>query len=54
MAARGHKVFHYDSYTRGGPAITEQVALRKLLTEIKALRAGMKKTAPTRWTGFAC
>ena len=39
-AARGHKVFHYDSYTRGGPAITEQIALQKLLTEIKGAARG--------------
>ena len=25
--SRAHKVYHYDSYARGGPAITEQVPL---------------------------
>jgi DNA repair exonuclease SbcCD ATPase subunit len=39
-AARSFKLFHYDSYTRGGPAITEQIALQRLLTEIKGAARG--------------
>jgi DNA repair exonuclease SbcCD ATPase subunit len=39
-AARPLKLFHYDSYERGGPAITEQVALQKLLSEIKGASRG--------------
>ena len=38
--ARRLKLFHYDSYARGGPAITEQVALQRLLTEIKGATRG--------------
>ncbi|MBV1701741.1 MAG: AAA family ATPase [Hyphomicrobiales bacterium] len=38
--ARRLKVFHYDSYARGGPAITEQIALQKLLTEIRGAARG--------------
>jgi DNA repair exonuclease SbcCD ATPase subunit len=38
--ARRLKVFHYDSYARGGPAVTEQIALQKLLTEIKGAARG--------------
>ena len=38
--SRALKVYHYDSYARGGPAITEQIALQKLLTEIKGAAKG--------------
>ncbi|MBX3534578.1 MAG: AAA family ATPase [Xanthobacteraceae bacterium] len=38
--ARRLRVFHYDSYARGGPAITEQIALQKLLTEIRGAARG--------------
>lgn len=39
-SARAFKLYHYDSYGRGGPTITEQVALQKLLTEIKGAARG--------------
>lgn len=38
--ARKLKLYHYDSYSREGPAITEQVALQKRLTEIKGAARG--------------
>lgn len=38
--ARALKLYHYDSYARGGPTITEQIALQKLLTEIKGAAKG--------------
>ncbi len=38
--SRAMKVYHYDSYARGGPAITEQIAVQKLLTEIKGAAKG--------------
>lgn len=39
-SARNLKLFHYDSYARGGPAITEQLVLQKLITEIKGAARG--------------
>lgn len=38
--ARAVKVHHYDSYSRHGPTITEQVRLAQRLAEIKSLAAG--------------
>lgn len=38
--ARALKVFHFDSYARGGPAIIEQMALQKRLAEIKGAARG--------------
>ena len=38
--ARQLKVYHFDSYARSGPTITEQIALQKLLAEIKSSSRG--------------
>lgn len=37
---RQTKLFHFDSYDRGGPVITEQIRLRMLLAEIKGAARG--------------
>lgn len=38
--ARQLKMYHIDSYARSGPTITEQIALQKLLAEIKGSLRG--------------
>jgi energy-coupling factor transporter ATP-binding protein EcfA2 len=38
--ARRVKLYHYESYERTGPTVTEQIALRMLLAEIKGAARG--------------